>query len=251
MYPVNNSNLLAATSPLSWKMGLNAFEAGDLAEASNHWHTAVKNDCGNADAWLGLHAIDPGVDDYLLQVIEHGGRLGEMNKMFNCQLNSSYWPGGHTPAQLADIGDAYRALALIEVDATMQYQALDLAGRHPLTDLVQARLLFEAGSFGACIAILDPLQLPEMQGNIDLLAGASRVALGETEAGVDQLLNAMGGNIDEAGKDIARSFLIDAHGEVAAEEDLSVEFTEELPCTESDPAWEEIVSAYGLPSAER
>ncbi|WP_052850892.1 AAA family ATPase [Streptomyces avicenniae] len=88
-----HDRILRPAADLAWLRGVDAYAAGAYPEAEEEFRTAVREDPGMADAWLGLHALRTDVPVALRQMHRNRGRFGEQRQRHGRPLSSWYWLG--------------------------------------------------------------------------------------------------------------------------------------------------------------
>ncbi|MGP4111702.1 AAA family ATPase [Streptomyces sp. 4N509B] len=83
----------ASAADLAWLRGMDAYTAAAYAEAEEGFRSAVRQDPGMADAWLGLHALRADVPTALQQMYRNRERFGEQRARYGRPLSSWYWLG--------------------------------------------------------------------------------------------------------------------------------------------------------------
>ncbi|WP_203600700.1 AAA family ATPase [Streptomyces sp. SID9727] len=82
-----------APADLAWLRGVDAYTMGAYPQAEEEFRSAVGQDPGMADAWLGLHALRVDTASALLHMHRHRDRFGEQRTRYRRTLNSWYWLG--------------------------------------------------------------------------------------------------------------------------------------------------------------
>ncbi|KAF4407737.1 MULTISPECIES: AAA family ATPase [Streptomyces] len=82
-----------APAELAWLRAVDAYTMGAYAQAEEEFRSAVRDDPGMADAWLGLHALRVDPTTALLRMYRHRDRFGEQRARHRRKLNSWYWLG--------------------------------------------------------------------------------------------------------------------------------------------------------------
>ncbi|WP_186318933.1 AAA family ATPase [Streptomyces sp. SAJ15] len=131
-----------APADLAWLRGVDAYTVGAYAQAEDEFRTAVRQDPGMADAWLGLHALRADTATALLRMYRHRDRFGQQRSRHGRTLNSWYWLGWWVQPVLESGRDLLLAHASHWLDGR-HVPELDraLAGCPPVEADPQARFL--------------------------------------------------------------------------------------------------------------
>ncbi|WP_030677873.1 AAA family ATPase [Streptomyces cellulosae] len=131
-----------APADLAWLRGVDAYTMGAYPQAEEEFRTAVRNDPGMADGWLGLHALRVDTTTALLRMFRHRDRFGEQRTRHRRTLNSWYWLGWWVQPVLESPRDLLLAHASHWLDGR-HVPELDraLAGLPPVDTDPQVRFL--------------------------------------------------------------------------------------------------------------
>ncbi|MFC0598805.1 AAA family ATPase [Streptomyces palmae] len=185
-----------APAELAWLRGVDAYTMGAYAQAEEEFRTAVREDPGMADAWLGLHALRADTANALLRMYRHRDRFGEQRARHRRSLNSWYWLGWWVQPVLETGRDLLLAHASHWLDGR-HVAELDraLAGCPPVEADPQARFLHACRAYlvkdwEQLVRYTDPLLDDPLLGiEAGLFGGMARVRL-EMYSQAEPLLSA-------------------------------------------------------------
>ena len=173
-----------APADLAWLRGVDAYTMGAYPQAEEEFRTAVRNDPGMADGWLGLHALRLDTTTALLRMFRHRDRFGEQRARHRRTLNSWYWLGWWVQPVLESPRDLLLAHASHWLDGR-HVPELDraLAGLPPVNADSQVRFLHACRAYlvkdwEQLVRHTDPLVNDPMLGiEAGLFGGMARVRL--------------------------------------------------------------------------
>ncbi|KUJ69587.1 CbxX/CfqX [Streptomyces albus subsp. albus] len=173
-----------APAELAWLRGVDAYTMGAYAQAEEEFRSAVREDPGMADAWLGLHALRADTATALLRMYRHRDRFGEQRARHRRTLNSWYWLGWWVQPVLETGRDLLLAHASHWLDGR-HVAELDraLAGCPPVEADPQARFLHACRAYlvkdwEQLVRYTDPLLDDPLLGiEAGLFGGMARVRL--------------------------------------------------------------------------
>ena len=183
---------------LAWLRGVDAYAAAAYAEAEEEFRTAVREDPGMADAWLGLHALRADAPTALGQMYRNRARFGEQRERHGRPLSSWYWLGWWVQPVLETSRDLLLAYASHLLDGRRMTE-LDRAlaqcpppESDPYARFLHACRCYLAKDWEGLYRFTAPLvDDPQLGVEAGLFAGMARVRLGMFEQAEPLLTTAL------------------------------------------------------------